>query len=209
MKPYSFCPVCANSLDYALIGGRQRMLCLACQWVHYINPIPAAIAYTINKKGELLVVRRAHEPAINEWALPGGFLEAGEDARAGCLRELLEETSLTGKIDRLIGIYHLDVKKYGSLLIIAYRVVVDDDAISLNHELSDGGFYPLYHMPEIGIPLHRQIIHDAVLPESGLLCTYTGSIRCNWKENIEGECLVDCVNLAFVNQNDSVHYSGL
>jgi ADP-ribose pyrophosphatase YjhB (NUDIX family) len=163
MIPYKFCPICGISLERALIDGRERMFCPSCSWIHYINPLPVAVAYTVNRNDELLVVRRAHEPALNEWALPGGFLEAGEEPYQGCLRELMEETSLSGKIDRLIGIYHREVEMYGSLLVIAFRVVVADDVISLNHELSEGGFYPYDLIPEIRIPLHRQIITDAAI----------------------------------------------
>ncbi len=166
MKPYSFCPVCGTMLNRAMIDGRGRKICLSCSWVHYINPLPVAIAYTVNRNEELLVVRRAHEPAINEWSLPGGFLETGESAEEGCLRELIEETSLEGEIDSLIGIYHRNVEPYGSLLVLAYRVVVDNDAISINHELFDAGFYPEHLMPEVRIPLHRTIMMDAALCES-------------------------------------------
>ncbi|MCX6179566.1 MAG: NUDIX hydrolase [Chlorobiales bacterium] len=168
MKPYVFCPVCGKRLERAMIDGRERMFCSACSWVHYINPLPVALAYTVNSNDELLVVRRAHEPAFNEWSLPGGFLEAGEDAKAGCLRELREETSLEGKIDSLIGIYHRDIEPYGSVLALAYRVVVADAAIAINHELFDAGFYPEHLIPEVRIPLHQKIIKDAALYESVL-----------------------------------------
>ena len=143
-----------------MIDGRERMFCPSCRWVHYINPLPVAVAYTVNAKSELLVIRRAHEPAFNEWALPGGFLETGEEPHEGCLRELMEETSLEGKIERLIGVYHRDVELYGSLLVVAYKVIVADDAITINHELFDAGFYPRELIPEVRIPLHRQIIGD-------------------------------------------------
>ncbi len=166
MRHYSFCPLCSTKLDKAMIDGRDRMFCPSCSWVHYINPLPVAVAYTVNKNNELLVIRRAHEPALNEWALPGGFLEAGEEPHEGCLRELMEETSLNGKIDNLIGIYHREVEMYGSLLVVAYRVMVDDDIITINHELFDAGFYPLHLMPEVRIPLHLQIIKDASLQET-------------------------------------------
>jgi ADP-ribose pyrophosphatase YjhB (NUDIX family) len=166
MKQYSFCPICGTSLDRAMIDGRNRMFCPSCLWVHYINPLPVAVAYTLNTRNELLVIRRAHEPALNEWALPGGFLEAGEEPHEGCLRELMEETSLEGKIDRLIGIYHREVELYGSLLVVAYRVVVADDAITINHELFEADFYPRHLIPEVRIPLHRQIITDAALHDS-------------------------------------------
>ncbi len=149
-----------------MIEGRDRMFCPSCRWVHYINPLPVALAYTLNSKGELLVVRRAQEPAFDEWALPGGFLEAGEEPHEGCLRELMEETSLEGRIDRLIGIYHREVEMYGSLLVVAYKVIVADDRVSLNHELSDGGFYPRHLIPEVRIPLHRHIITEVTQSES-------------------------------------------
>ena len=163
MKHFSFCPLCSITLEKGFIGGRDRMFCPSCSWVHYINPLPVALAYTINKNNELLVIRRAHEPALNEWALPGGFLEAGEEPYEGCLRELMEETSLNGKIDSLIGIYHREVEMYGSLLVVAYKVVVDDDTITINHELFDAGFYPHHLIPDVRIPLHLQIIKDAAL----------------------------------------------
>jgi ADP-ribose pyrophosphatase YjhB (NUDIX family) len=161
MKPYSFCPICGASLSSASIDGRERMYCPVCKWVHYINPLPVAIAFAVNSSNELLVVRRAHEPAFNEWALPGGFLEAGEEPHEGCLRELMEETALSGKVERLIGLYHREVELYGSLLVVAYMVRVDHEKISLNHELFDAGFYPRELMPPIRIPLHNRIISDA------------------------------------------------
>jgi 8-oxo-dGTP diphosphatase len=46
-------------------------------------------------------VREAFLPAV--WGIPAGQLEKGEDPRAGCLRELYEETGLHGAIRDLIG----------------------------------------------------------------------------------------------------------
>jgi len=167
MKSYQFCPLCGKPLEQGDIDGRERMFCPSCAWVHYVNPLPVALAYTINRDGNLLLVRRGQEPALNEWALPGGFIEAGEEPHEGCLRELREETSLSGTIDSLIGVYHREVEMYGSLLVVAYRVTVDDDAIAINHELFEAGFYAHADRPEVRIPLHRRIISDAAL--SGLL----------------------------------------
>jgi hypothetical protein len=78
----------------------------------------------------------------------------------------MEETSLEGKIDRLIGIYHREVEMYGSLLVVAYRVIVADDTIRINHELFEAGFYAHHLMPDVRIPLHCQIITDATLHDS-------------------------------------------
>lgn len=49
-----------------------------------------------------LLVRRAREPALGEWTIPGGLLEVGETLTAAVERELLEETGLTVRVVELI-----------------------------------------------------------------------------------------------------------
>jgi ADP-ribose pyrophosphatase YjhB (NUDIX family) len=161
MKPYQFCPLCAGPLVEAFVDGRDRMNCPSCGWVHYVNPLPVAVALTVNRNNELLLIRRAHAPAFNEWALPGGFLEAGEHPEEGCLRELWEETSLEGKVDGLIGVYQRESEMYGSLVVVAYRVVAAHERITINHEVFEAGFYGSGSMPDVRIPLHRQIIEES------------------------------------------------
>ncbi|MBN1928337.1 MAG: NUDIX hydrolase [Chlorobiaceae bacterium] len=171
MKPFAFCPHCATPLNEALIEGRQRKSCPQCGWIHYINPLPVAVALTLNSNNELLVIRRAHEPALNEWALPGGFLETGERPEEGCLRELYEETSLEGSIDGLIGVWHRESELYGSLMVVAYRVRAAHENIRINHEVFEAGFYTPESLPPVRIPLHAQIIEASRWPEPDLSLT--------------------------------------
>lgn len=67
----------------------------------YPYPHPAlttdVVLFTIGERRlEVLLVRRAHEPHRDMWALPGGFLDIDEDLDACALRELKEETGVSG-----------------------------------------------------------------------------------------------------------------
>lgn len=47
-------------------------------------------------KLQMLLIERGIEPYKGRWAFPGGFLHPDETAEEGALRELQEETGLTG-----------------------------------------------------------------------------------------------------------------
>jgi mutator protein MutT len=58
------------------------------------RPIVGVGAVVLNAAGQVLLVRRAHEPLKGEWSLPGGGVEIGETLEAAVARELFEETGL-------------------------------------------------------------------------------------------------------------------
>ena len=57
------------------------------------------------KDNEILLIKRAaHLINGGKWAIPGGFLDRDETCKQAVLREVKEETGLTGKIVRLVTI---------------------------------------------------------------------------------------------------------
>jgi 8-oxo-dGTP pyrophosphatase MutT (NUDIX family) len=65
----------------------------------------AAVAVTVLGGDRVLVAKRvARGLNAGQWALPGGKLDAGEDAVAGALRELHEEAGLEIARDRVAGL---------------------------------------------------------------------------------------------------------
>jgi 8-oxo-dGTP diphosphatase len=53
-----------------------------------------AVSAAIVRDGKVLVVRRARNPALNLYTLPGGVVETGETLTDAVAREVREETSL-------------------------------------------------------------------------------------------------------------------
>ena len=58
----------------------------------YKNPIPTTDAIIAGADGRVVLILRKNEP--HGWAIPGGFVDEGEELGRACLREAKEETGL-------------------------------------------------------------------------------------------------------------------
>ncbi|MGB3111363.1 MAG: NUDIX hydrolase, partial [Candidatus Omnitrophota bacterium] len=101
MEDYKYCPMCASALRLSEADGRDRLNCPKCGWIDYRNPLPVVACLVSNDDGDLLLIKRGIEPCRGSWALPGGFIEAGETIQDAGERELFEETGLQGVPERL------------------------------------------------------------------------------------------------------------
>ena len=59
----------------------------------------------LNKKKDVILIRRKNPPFQGQFALPGGFVDVGETVENSCIREAKEETNVDVKIIRLIGVF--------------------------------------------------------------------------------------------------------
>lgn len=73
-----------------------------------MSPLPRpASSAIVRHEGRLLLIKRSNPPAQNLFAFPGGRSENDETPAETALRELLEETGLTGRNPQLFATYTL------------------------------------------------------------------------------------------------------
>ena len=89
LTPYRYCPLCGSG-RFDVSSERSRR-CTDCGFELFQNASAAVAAFIVNDKGELLVCRRAKEPARGTLDLPGGFVDPDETLEQALQRELTEE----------------------------------------------------------------------------------------------------------------------
>lgn len=100
LEKFAYCPICGSK--HFVIHSFKSKQCQHCGFTYFANPCAATAAFILNGKDELLVVRRAKDPAKGTLDLPGGFVDMYETAEEGMRREIKEETGLeVGEIEYL------------------------------------------------------------------------------------------------------------
>jgi len=136
-----YCSACGNEVVYRIPPGdsRPRFLCESCETVHYQNP-RVVTGCLVTWEDRVLLCRRNIEPRRGYWTLPAGFLENGETAEAGAIRETWEEAQARVELDDLYTLFSLphisQIYMFfrGRLLAPEYAAGAESEAVELFRE---------------------------------------------------------------------------
>ncbi|MBE2240021.1 MAG: NUDIX hydrolase [Caldilineaceae bacterium] len=118
---YQYCPRCAHALEDRLFEGKLRRICPVCNFIHFPDPKVAVVAL-IEAHDRVLLIRRAVNPARGQWALPGGYMDAGELPISALQREVREEVGLEIAVGDLLEIFPMVNGNGASLgIVLAYH----------------------------------------------------------------------------------------
>jgi len=120
------------------------------------------------REASVLLARRAREPAMGEWSLPGGVVEVGETMLEALTRELAEEAGVRIRAEGLVRLAERVIRDPGTR--VRYHYVIADYwgwiVEGRPRAASDVSDVRLVSLDRLSaVPLHeevRETIHEAV-----------------------------------------------
>ena len=157
-----YCVNCGAELMPREVEGRMVEGCPNDDFVLWRDP-KVVTAVVVEADGGVVLGRRAIEPALGHWCLPGGFVNDDEGPLDAAARECLEEIGAEVEVTGLIGVYHIAKREAPSMVGVGYRArVVDGGRLAPGKEMLELRVFALDELPELAFPSHRQILGDFV-----------------------------------------------
>jgi 8-oxo-dGTP diphosphatase len=153
MEPIHFCPRCGHQVDDQLKFGKMRRVCPDCGYIHFANPKVAVVTF-ITRDREVLLVKRGVDPERGKWALPGGFVDLGEDPALAAVRETEEETGLTVEITRLLDVTFPP----NGVIVISYAARVIGGTLCAADDVEACGWFQPGELPDLAFDSTRRLI---------------------------------------------------
>jgi 8-oxo-dGTP diphosphatase len=125
------------------------------------SPRLAVDCVVTDAAGNIVLIKRKHEPFKDSYALPGGFVEAGETVENACKRELKEETNLELEDMQLVGVYSApDRDPRGHVVSVVYTAKADLSHLRAGDDAAQAEVVREWRDCALAFD-HRQIIEDA------------------------------------------------
>lgn len=122
-----------------------------------------------DKAGNVILIKRKYPPFQNYLALPGGFINEGENPIDAVIREVKEETNLDVKVESKIGVYDKEGRDpRGDVHTIAYKCWILGDTSDMRggDDSKKAVLIPVDKLKTIELAFdHKKILEDANLIE--------------------------------------------
>ncbi|KAK7278818.1 hypothetical protein RJT34_23856 [Clitoria ternatea] len=117
VQSIKFCQWCGGTTKHEIPEGEERLraICASCGKIAYQNP-KMVVGCLIEHDNKILLCKRNIEPSFGLWTLPAGYLEIGESAMEGAIRETREEAN--ADVEVISPFAQLDIPLIGQTYVI-------------------------------------------------------------------------------------------
>lgn len=139
---------------------KKEVVCPHCgkPYSCFRNPAPTADVVIYEPGRGVVIIRRKHAPL--GFALPGGFIDEGEQAEAAAVREMREETGLDVELTGLLGVYSRPKRdpRQHTLTVVYTGRARNPEAVMAGDDAAHAAFYPLDDLPAPLVFDHAEIL---------------------------------------------------
>lgn len=159
-RPYRYCPCCGTPFTGQELSGRRRLVCPACQFIFWHNPV-VGVAVIVMHADRIVLARRARGVYQGAWCIPCGYVEYDEDVRHAAQREFQEETGLLVEVGAVYAVHSNFHNPASHSVGIWFRGTVLSGTLRPDDDVDQVAYISLHHLPDhLAFPTDRLVLRQ-------------------------------------------------
>jgi len=134
-------------------------------WPRPMVTVDAVVFSNTNGKTKVLLINRGKEPFKGKWALPGGFIDMDEELEDAVVRELEEETGLTGvRLEQMRTFGTVGRDPRGRQITIVFMGIVTEEQtkIKAGDDAAQAQWFDIEKLPDDMAFDHNEVVRFAI-----------------------------------------------
>jgi len=157
-RPYKYCPLCSSAFIHDMIHARERLVCPACHFIFWQNPV-VGVAVIIIDQQCIVLARRSRGVYQGAWCIPCGYVEYDEDVRQAAQREFQEETGLVVAVGDVYAVHSNFHNPDSHSVGIWFRGTVLGGTLRPDDDVDAVAYVPLQALPDnLAFPTDRLVL---------------------------------------------------
>ena len=133
------------------------------KWPRPMVTVDAVVFNVSGNKPRLLLIKRGKEPFKGQWAFPGGFVNMDEELEDAAVRELEEETGLTGvKLEQFHTFGKCGRDPRGRNITVAFMGITKTESIKGGDDAAEAKWFEIDALPENMAFDHKDVAAMAI-----------------------------------------------
>ncbi len=134
-------------------------------WPKPMVTVDAAVFTFSGDRVKVLLINRGNEPFKGKWALPGGFVDMDEELEDAIVRELAEETGLTGiQLEQMRTFGTVGRDPRGRMITIVFMGIATEgqDTIRAGDDAAQAQWFDIEKVPDDMAFDHVDVVRFAI-----------------------------------------------